>query len=146
MDLPRTKRQLRRYLGMYQFYSQFVQNCAKWLQPLHDLVAQSPNNRPLLWSENQKHSFQLSKVALVESTLLVFPYPAAKPELVTDARGDFTETVLEQVRNGSREPLAFWSKAFTRNQRKWSRLAIHLAMRWVSVGQFRSAHPSSIRV
>ena len=47
VDLPRTKRQLRRYLGMYQFYSQFVKNCAKWLQPLHDLVAQSPNNRPL---------------------------------------------------------------------------------------------------
>ena len=55
VDLPRTKRQLRRYLGMYQFYSQFVKNCAKWLQPLQDSVTQSPNNRPLLWSENQKH-------------------------------------------------------------------------------------------
>ena len=87
-DLHRTKRQLRRYLGMHQFYSQFVKNCAKWLQSPHDLVAQSPNNQPLLWSENQKHYFELSKAALEESTLLAFPDPTAKLELVTNASGD----------------------------------------------------------
>ena len=107
VDLFRTKRQLRRYLGMYQFYSQFVKNCAKWLQPLHHLVAQSPNNRPLLWSEKQRHYFELSKAALVESTLLTFPDPAAILELITDASGDFMGGVLEQVQNGNREPLAF---------------------------------------
>ena len=31
VDLPRTKRQLRRYLESYHFYSQFVKNCVKWL-------------------------------------------------------------------------------------------------------------------
>ena len=56
----------------------------------------------------------------MECILLAFPDPTAKLELVTDASGDFMGGVLEQVQNGNREPLAFWSKAFTRNQRLWS--------------------------
>ena len=96
--LPHTKRPLRRYLeGMYQFHSQFVKSWAKRLQPLHDLVAQSPNNRPLLWNENQTHDFEPSEAALVESTLLAFLDPAAKLELVTNASRGYMESVLEQV-------------------------------------------------
>ena len=40
--LPRTKRQLKSYLGMYQYYSKFVPNYAKFLQPLHLFPLPSP--------------------------------------------------------------------------------------------------------
>ena len=51
----------------------------------------------------------------MESSLLAFPVSAAKLELVSDASGDFMGGVLDQIRNGNREPLAQWT-SFTRNQ------------------------------
>ena len=45
--------------------------------------------------------------------------------------------VLEQVRNGNREPLAFWSKAFTRNQRQWSTFDRELLACYSSIRHFR---------
>ena len=46
-QLPRTKRQLKAYLGMYQFYARFVKGYAELLQPLHDFATQCPPRRPL---------------------------------------------------------------------------------------------------
>ena len=45
--LPRTKRQPKAYLGMYQFYARFVKVYAKLLQPLHDFATQCPPRRSL---------------------------------------------------------------------------------------------------
>ena len=81
VHLPRNKRQLRRYFGMYQFYNQIVKNCAKWVQPLHDLVAQSSNNRRCYGVKT--NNFELSEAPLVESILLVFLDLVTKLELVT---------------------------------------------------------------
>ena len=46
-EMPRTKRQLRRYFGVYQNYVKFAKDYAEWLQPLHPSVASIPNNRLL---------------------------------------------------------------------------------------------------
>ena len=73
----------------------------------------------------------------MKRTLLAFPDPTARLELVTDASGDFMGGVLEQVRNGNREPLAFWSKAFTRNQRQWSTFDRELLACYSSIRHFR---------
>ena len=37
-SLPSTKKLLRSYLGMYQYYAKFVPNSAEFLQPLYDLL------------------------------------------------------------------------------------------------------------
>ena len=38
----RTKKQLRRFLGMIQFYNRFIPNCAKILGPLYSLASTEP--------------------------------------------------------------------------------------------------------
>ena len=45
--------------------------------------------------------------------------------------------VLKQVRNGNREPLAFWSKAFNRNQRQSSIFDRELLACYSSIRHFR---------
>ena len=44
---PRTKRQLRRFPGMVQFYAKFIPRCAESLQPLYDAIARGPTHAPL---------------------------------------------------------------------------------------------------
>ena len=76
-QLPRTKRQLKAYLGMYQFYARFVKGYAELLQPLHDFATQCPPRRPISWNEGLVSCFQASKEALANATLLAFPDPDA---------------------------------------------------------------------
>ena len=80
-QLPRTKRQLKAYLGMYYFYVRFVKDYAELLQPLHDFATQCPPRRPLSWNEGLVSCFQASKEALTNATLLAFPDPDAQTEL-----------------------------------------------------------------
>ena len=67
--LLKTKCQLRPYLRMYQFYAKFVKDLCKWLQPLHALVASTPNNRSLFWSDAVRACFELSKKAFADYSL-----------------------------------------------------------------------------
>ena len=115
-QLPRTKRQLKAYLGMYQFYARFVKGYAELLQPLHDFATQCPSRRPLSWNEGLVSCFQASKEALTNATLLAFPDPDAQTELVTDASGTTIGCVLQQRKEGTLTPLAFWSKGLTKAQ------------------------------
>jgi len=136
-ELPRTKRQLRRYLGMYQFYAKFVKDYAKWLQPLYSLVASTPNNRALFWSESLEECFKSSKDALADAALLAFPDPAAATELVVDASAQFIGSVLQEVKDGVHKPLAFWSKALTKAQSQWSTFDRELYACYESIRHFR---------
>ena len=118
--LPRTKRQLKSYLGMHQYYSKFVPNYAKVLQPLHLFSASVPTNCPSAWTEDLKSIFNKSKTAFAESTLLAFPDPLATTELIVDAFGFFIGATLQQVNHGLSQPIAFWSKSLTELQKSWS--------------------------
>ena len=93
--LPRTKRQLKRYLGMYQFYSRFVKNHSRWLQPLHSLASGGSPRRPITWNGDLVKCFEESKVALANATLLAFLDPDAETQLVTDASGNSIGCVLQ---------------------------------------------------
>ena len=86
--LPDTKKQLRTYLGMYQFYAHFVRGSSQWLRPLYNLVASSPPKKPILWDDAHIKHFEESKDALADATQLAFPDPDADTELVTNTCGN----------------------------------------------------------
>ena len=111
--LPHTKKQLRTYLEIYQFYAHFVRGSSQWLQPLYNLVAGRPSKKPILWDNGHIKHFEKSKDALADATQLAFPDPDADTELVTDANGNSIGCVLQQAKNGVTTPLAFWSKGLT---------------------------------
>ena len=117
---PRTKRQLRRFLGMIQFYCRFIPDCAEILSPLYSLLSSGARMTHLLWSPETENCFLKAKQAVEKATVLAHPNHEANLELVTDASDSAVGAVLQQVSNGLRQPLVFWSKALTHSQRSWS--------------------------
>ena len=136
-QLPRTKKQLRTYLGMYQFYARFVRGCSQWLQPLYNLVASTSPRNPIAWDDTLVRNFEDSKNALADATQLAFPDPDANTELVTDASGTCIGCVLQQTKNGVTTPLAFWSKGLTQAQENWSVFEKELFACYASLKHFR---------
>ena len=117
---PYTVKELRRYLGMYQYHAKIVKHSFQWLQPLHALMNSTPRNQSLCWTTELTNCFIQSKTALSHATQLAFPDITAATELVVDASGTHIGAVLQQVKNDSCAPLAFRSKALTPAQHAWS--------------------------
>ena len=136
-QLPRTKRQLKAYLEMYQFYARFVKGYAELLQPLHDFATQCPPRRPLSWNKGLVSCFQASKKALTNVTLLAFPDPDVQTKLVTDASGTTIECVLQPRKERTLTPLAFWSIGLTKRQLHWSTFKRELFACYASLKHFR---------
>ena len=59
-EMPRTSKELRRYLGMINFYRRFVPKSAETLQPLYNLIKHVnmlPKNAKITWSSEQLQAF-----------------------------------------------------------------------------------------
>ena len=134
---PRTKRQLRRFVGMVQFYAKFIPRCAELLQPLYDVIARGPTHAPLNWTQEEEKCFQETKTALVRSVTLAYPSPQGHLELFVDASEKAIGAVLQQAVEGERQPLAFWSKSLDVAQQKWSCYERELYACYASIRHFQ---------
>ena len=70
--LPRTKTELRSFLGTCQFYSKFVPNYATISVPMSNLLKKDVKE-PLYWSEDAVSSFNELKLALSSPPILRLP-------------------------------------------------------------------------
>lgn len=84
---PRTTKELRRFLGMINFYSHLIKDLAEILTPLSDLMKDTEGkNVEIQWSQVQNMAFEKAKMALQTAAPLHFPSPNATDlQLVTDA-------------------------------------------------------------
>ena len=57
---PTTKRKLREFLGLINFYHRFIPHCAETLHPLHNLLTTAHKNCNLQWTEQSLQCFQRS--------------------------------------------------------------------------------------
>ena len=71
------------------------------------------------WTSELKKAFEASKDCLANFTALTFPAPNAKISLVTDASDDAAGVVLQQEVGNDIQPLGFFSKVFSRIERKY---------------------------
>ncbi|GFR74030.1 polyprotein [Elysia marginata] len=86
----------------------------------YGLVAQvkSKPQEPLDWSDVMTEAFSSSKTALVNATMLTHPVHGAPIALISDASDVAVGAVLEQLSNGSWQPLAFFSKQLQPAEKK----------------------------
>lgn len=64
---PETTTQLRRFLGMINFYRRFLPNAVNSLQPLHNLLhGAKKKNSPLVWTDEADSAFQQALTLLSE--------------------------------------------------------------------------------
>jgi len=134
---PNNTAELRRYLGMVNFYHRFINNAATILAPLHKyLVGKGKRDKqPINWTAETEEAFQESKRQLAEATLLAHPLENAKLIIKTDASNTAMGAVLEQYQAGNWRPLGFFSKKLTETQQRYSTydrelLAIYSALKF----------------
>lgn len=114
--IPRTKKNIRQFLGKVNFYYKYIKDAAKVLEPFHNLLRK---NVDFVWSsECQKAFDQIKKYLISEPVLTIFDQN--KPiRIYTDASLEGVGAVLKQPQpDGSEKPIAYFSKKLTEGQKK----------------------------
>ncbi|GFS61635.1 hypothetical protein TNCV_4312891 [Trichonephila clavipes] len=146
---PTTLTQLRRFLGLFNFYRRFVPKAAHLLAPLNKFLEGIKNFKKskkvscknlrdsIQWTEEAEQAFNDAKNALADATLLQHPIPGAKLSLWTDASDKAVGGSLMQLCQNNWEPVAFLSVKLSKSQQKWSTYDRELLAIYISVKRFR---------
>ena len=111
--VPSSMDELRRFLGMVNFYNRFIPNAAKIMKPLYEAttaencrkqkngkeracIELKTSKKPIEWNDEMRKAFLEAKTALAKATILRHPRPGAEIALSTDASGEAVGAVLQQ--------------------------------------------------
>jgi len=122
MKPPGTKKELRKLLGAFGYYREYIPHYADISKPLTDLTQKTvPSNITSRWSVDCQLSFDRLRSELVSSHVLRIPIVGKPFTLHTDASGKAVGATLGQVDgSGVEQPLAFASQKLTDTQAAWA--------------------------
>ena len=116
---PRTKKQLRSFLGAAGYYRQFVEGFAKLSAVLTPWTAKSAPSI-VGWTVEGREAFERIKVSLVNCACLTIPSQEDTFILHTDASGVGIGATLNVKRNGKMLPVAYYSRQLQGAQHRYS--------------------------
>ena len=122
-EMPKTLKELRGFLGVCNYYGQYVKDLSKTAADLQDLSC-----RVLKWTPEAQKSFEDTKKAMLDKLELFVMHPDRPFILNTDASDYAIGATLNQIdEDGSRTgtkgkmyPVAFFSRKLAGAQRNWS--------------------------
>jgi len=135
--LPKTAKELRRFLGMINFYRRFIPGAAKMQAPIHNLLGAKKGAAAIIWTEEAQQAFENTKQSLTQTTLLAHPRANAELALFTDASDHSTGAILQQQYQDGWEPLAFFSKKLSPTEAKYSAFDRELLAIYLAIKHFR---------
>ena len=114
---PSSQKEIQQFLGLAQFYQQYVDNFAAIALPLTNLLA---NDTEFLWTQDQDQAFMDLKAALCSAPVLRIFDPTLRTTVETDASGFAMGAVLFQTdEHGISRPVAFTSKKLSPAERNY---------------------------
>lgn len=128
---PRNIRDLRRFIGMINYYKDMWRNRSQTLAPLTALTS---IKRPFQWTQVEQNAFDAAKRMISENVLLAYPNFNETFELYTDA----SERQLGGVIMQRGRPLAFWSRKCTETQQRYTMNKNELLSALEMLKEFRS--------
>lgn len=139
IKLPETVCELRRFLGMCNYYHRFLPNAAKLQAPLNALATtcKKKDKTPILWTDSLKQTFEDIKSLLKNATLLVFPIPDSPISLMTDASDISIGAVVQQFASTCWQPLAFFSRKLSPAETRYSVYDRELLAAYEAIKHFR---------
>lgn len=134
--LPKTPKQLRRFVGMANWYRSFISNFADISGPLTDCLKKS--NKTFKLNESAKISFEKLKYALSHAPVLAEPNFNKEFVIQCDASRIGVGGVLYQTDEEGREhPIAFVSKKINKAQKNYTVTELECLAAIVCVNRFR---------
>ena len=119
--LPENSFQLRRFMGMLNFFRRNIPNFANIAFNVTELLRLNPKSKELTWPDNAKASFEDLKQALATCPTLSYPsIKATEYHLVTDSSNYAVGAALYQMINTVPTPVGFFSKKLSVPQRTYS--------------------------
>ena len=115
-ERPKSKREVKSFLGLTGYYRRFVKDYSKLARPLNKLTGEGV---PYIWDENCEDAFQKLKIALTTAPVLGYPRPHGQMVLDTDASGEALGAVLSQIQDGKEVVLAYLSKSLDQAERNY---------------------------
>ncbi|XP_028968852.1 uncharacterized protein K02A2.6-like, partial [Galendromus occidentalis] len=117
---PKTVGELKAFLGLIQFYAGFAPRLADLANPMYRLLKADAS---FIWSKEMSESFAAVKRELCSDRVIV-PFDPKKPVLLaTDASPTGISAVLShRFPDGSERPIAYYSRALTDTERKYSQI------------------------
>ncbi|BHF68214.1 hypothetical protein SprV_0301124700 [Sparganum proliferum] len=132
--IPKTLTQLRRFMGILNYYRRLIPHCAVTLAPLTDLPKSKA--KPIEHSPAAHSTFEAAKKALADATSLhhLSSDPRAQLILTTDASNSAVGAARHQQVNNQLQPLVFFSQKLQPVQIHYSTfsrepLAVYLTIR-----------------
>jgi transposase InsO family protein len=123
LDFPKpvNNTSLRSFLGLANYFRDFVPNHSNVVNPLHKMIDYSASKQAkLTWTEAGEKAFKDIKLLISKSPTLYFISDTAPIILMTDASDYGVGGYLYQLIDGSKQLVALVSKALTIVQLKWS--------------------------
>lgn len=116
LPMPKTKKQLRQFLGLSGFFRKFIKSYAMITQPLTQLLKKNA-----LWSWTKPHSAAVDtiKQRITTKPILKIFDPVLPTELHTDASSLGVGAVLLQNHAGTWYPTAYFSKQCSYEESKY---------------------------
>ena len=132
---PKDKTGVRRLLGLFGFYRSFIKGFSKIAAPLIKLTNK---DTPFEWSDECEKVTNELKARITTAPILTFPDFSKQFILTTDASSIALGGVLSQIGDdGKDHPIAFYSKALNKAERKWDSCELELYAILSCVKHFR---------
>lgn len=133
---PKTVEELRRFLGMINFYRRHLPKAAEIQAKLNVFLHNSKkkDKSVIPWTDQSIEAFEQCKLSLKSAVTLSFPSPNAPIALMTDCSNTCAGAVLQQKEGSNWRPLGFFSTKLSDSQQHYSTydrelLAIYLAIK-----------------
>ena len=119
MTAPRSKTNLRSFLGMVSFYGKFIPNISNLTGPMTDMLKKGVKE-PLVWAAETLENFDKLKLLLSSDPILRVPDPSLPFVLRTDASNIGVGAILMQYFDGIAFPIAYASRKLLVREQAYS--------------------------
>ena len=114
---PTNSQQLRRFLGMTNYYRHLIPNFASVAYNLTEFIKLNPKSKDFILCEDARESFNQMKLLLSNAVALAHPFPGVDNfQVVTDASQVAAVAALHQMVEGKPIVIGFFSKKFSESQ------------------------------
>lgn len=135
---PTNSKELRRFLGMSNYYRHLMTKFADVAHPLTELIRFNPNSKQFILKEPEKLSFTEIKTSLSNTPALAHPFPGISQfQIVSDASQYAAGAALHQMIDGKPVPIGFFSRKFTEQQKRYSTFDRELLAAYLATLHFK---------